>query len=54
MFDRGVFTNATVPPAVEPGRALIRTTCMATHEDRHLVAAIEAIQQAGKELGLIN
>jgi len=53
LFDLGVFTNAAVAPAVEPDRALIRTSCMATHTDEHLAAAIEVVQQAGKELGLI-
>ena len=54
LFDLGVFTNAAVAPAVEPDRALIRTSYMATHTDSHLTAAIEIVGQAGRELGLIS
>ncbi len=53
MFDRGVFTNAAVPPSVEPGRALIRTSYMATHTDEHLDRALEIIEDAGRSVGLI-
>lgn len=53
LFDLGVFTNAAVSPAVEPDRALIRTSYMATHTDEHLTTAIEVAQRAGKELGII-
>jgi 7-keto-8-aminopelargonate synthetase-like enzyme len=43
-----------VSPAVETGHALIRTSYMASHEDSHLSRAIEIVQQAGRDLGLIN
>ena len=53
IFDSGVFTNAAFAPAVEPDRALLRTSYMATHEPRHLDQALSVFEQAGKEFGLI-
>lgn len=53
IFDSGVFVNAAVAPAVEPDRALLRTSYMATHEPRHLDRALEVFERAGKEFGLI-
>jgi 8-amino-7-oxononanoate synthase len=49
----GVFVNAVVSPATPPGRALIRTSYMATHTRQHLTRALEAFQKVGRELGLI-
>jgi 7-keto-8-aminopelargonate synthetase-like enzyme len=53
IFDAGVFANAAVAPAVEPHRALLRTSYMATHDAGHLDRALTVFQQAGKEFGLI-
>ena len=53
IFDSGVFVNAAVAPAVEPDRALLRTSYMATHEPRHLDQALSVFERAGKEFGLI-
>jgi 8-amino-7-oxononanoate synthase len=53
LFDNGVFVNAAVPPAVEPGHALLRTSCMATHEPRHVDQALEAIYRVGRELQVV-
>src|SRR5437773_6145086 len=33
ILDRGVFVNAIIVPAVQPGRDLLRTSFMATHEE---------------------
>lgn len=52
LLDLGVFTNAAVSPAVDPGHGLIRTSYMSTHEDHHLVEAMEIIARAAKEFGL--
>jgi len=43
LFDAGVYTNVAIHPAVPPGGALLRTSLMATHERRHLDAALETI-----------
>jgi len=53
LQDRGVFVNPVISPATPPGRALIRTSFMATHRKNHLDKALEAIEVVGRELGLI-
>jgi 8-amino-7-oxononanoate synthase len=53
LEDEGVFVNAVVSPASPPGRALIRTSYMATHTKEHLTRALEAFHKVGKELGLV-
>jgi len=54
LQDSGVFVNPVISPATPPGRALIRTSYMATHRREHLEKALEAFRQVGKELGLIS
>jgi len=49
----GVFANVAVSPAVPNGRALIRTSYMATHTDEHLDIVSTAFKKVGKALGLI-
>jgi 8-amino-7-oxononanoate synthase len=44
LFERGVYTNVAIHPAVPPGGALLRTSLMATHETEHLDAALETIR----------
>ncbi|MBM3334648.1 aminotransferase class I/II-fold pyridoxal phosphate-dependent enzyme [Candidatus Sumerlaeota bacterium] len=53
LQDEGLFVNPVVPPAVPPGRALIRIAVMATHTDDHLDFALEKLTKAGKMLHLI-
>jgi 8-amino-7-oxononanoate synthase len=53
LEDEGVFVNAVVSPASPPGRALIRTSYMATHTRAHLTRALEAFHKVGRELGLV-
>ena len=53
LQDEGVFVNPVVPPAVPPGRALIRTSYMATHTRDHLDLALEALAKIGRRRGLI-
>jgi len=36
LSEAGVFANPVIPPAVEPGHALLRTSYMATHTDAQL------------------
>ncbi len=54
LQEEGVFANVAVSPAVPPGRALIRTSYMATHTDEHLDIVCEAFRKVGKALGLID
>jgi 7-keto-8-aminopelargonate synthetase-like enzyme len=53
LHDEGVFVNPVPGLSVEPGNALIRISLMATHEQRHLDAALEKIEKVGRQLGLI-
>jgi 8-amino-7-oxononanoate synthase len=53
LQDEGVFVNPVVAPAVPPGRSMIRTSYMATHEREHLDRALGALRKVGRELGLI-
>jgi 8-amino-7-oxononanoate synthase len=52
VLDRGVFVNAIVVPAVQPGRDLLRTTYMATHEDAQLDTILRVVDEVRQEVGL--
>jgi 8-amino-7-oxononanoate synthase len=53
LQEEGVFANVAVTPAVPAGKALIRTSYMATHTDEHLDIVLQAFEKVGKKLGLI-
>jgi len=53
LFDEGVFVNVFISPGVPPGRQMMRTSYMATHEDEHLDKILDIFQRTGKKLGLI-
>ncbi len=53
LFEKGVYTNAVVSPAVAPERSLIRTAIMATHSDRDLDRVLGAFKEVGQDLRLI-
>jgi 8-amino-7-oxononanoate synthase len=53
LFDHGVFTNPVIPPAVPEGSSRIRTSVMASHTDAQIDLALERIERAGKQVGLI-
>lgn len=53
LFDAGVFTSPILHPAVPPGSALIRTSCMATHTRAQLDRVLDAFAHAGQVLQLI-
>jgi 7-keto-8-aminopelargonate synthetase-like enzyme len=54
LQEEGVFANPVVSPAVSEGRALIRTSYMATHTRDHLDRALEAFAKVGREMGVIS
>jgi 8-amino-7-oxononanoate synthase len=54
LEQEGVFVNAVVSPGSPPGRALIRTSYMATHTKEHLTRALEKFHKVGRELGLVS
>jgi 8-amino-7-oxononanoate synthase len=53
LQQRGVFVNPVVAPAVPEGRALLRTSYMATHTRDQLDRALEIIRAVGREMGVI-
>ncbi len=53
LQEEGVFANPVVSPGVPEGRALMRTSYMATHTRDHLDRALEAFAKVGRELGVI-
>lgn len=53
LYELGIFANVSVRSAVPEGRALIRTSYMATHTDAHIDEVLKAFQIAGRKLGVI-
>jgi 8-amino-7-oxononanoate synthase len=53
LQEEGVFANVAVSPAVPEGKALIRTSYMATHTEEQLDRVLSAFEKVGKILGLI-
>ena len=53
LFEAGVFTSPILSPAVPPGMAMLRTSCMATHTRRHLERALDIFELVGHQTGLI-
>jgi len=53
LQEEGVFANVAVSPAVPNGRALIRTSYMATHTEEQLDKVLMAFEKVGKRMGLI-
>ncbi|OGF57214.1 MAG: 8-amino-7-oxononanoate synthase [Candidatus Fraserbacteria bacterium RBG_16_55_9] len=53
LFESGVYANVVLPPAVPKGRALLRTSYMATHTEKQLDFALGVFENVGKECNLI-
>lgn len=53
LFEEGVFVNVAIPPAVPTGKALLRTSYMATHTEAQLDRVLEIFEKVGREVGLI-
>ncbi len=53
LFDNGIFVNPVVSPAVPSGKALLRTSYMATHTKDELHQVLEIFSQIGSQLGII-
>ncbi|HEY2775150.1 MAG TPA: pyridoxal phosphate-dependent aminotransferase family protein [Candidatus Binatia bacterium] len=53
LHDEGVFANPVVSPAVAEGRAMIRTSYMATHKREHLDRALVALEKVGRRHGVL-
>ena len=53
LYDEGIFVNVFISPGVPPGRQMMRTSYMSSHEDEHLDFIIDTFKKVGTELGLI-
>lgn len=53
LQNEGIFVNVAVTPAVPDGKALIRTSYMATHTEEQLYRVLMAFEKVGKAMGLI-
>jgi 8-amino-7-oxononanoate synthase len=53
LHEMGIFVNCVLTPGTAPGRALIRTSLMATHRREQLARALEAFHKVGRELELV-
>jgi 7-keto-8-aminopelargonate synthetase-like enzyme len=53
LTEKGIFANAIITPAVQPGQALIRTSYTANHTDEQLDRVLSAFQTIGRKVGLI-
>ncbi|MFL5318836.1 MAG: aminotransferase class I/II-fold pyridoxal phosphate-dependent enzyme [Myxococcaceae bacterium] len=53
LYEAGIFTNPVIPPAVEPGHALLRTSYQATHTDAQLDRVLETFEKLGRKFGII-
>ncbi len=53
LFDAGIYVNVAIPPAVPTGKALLRTSYMATHTDEQMDRVLDAFAAVGRAQGLI-
>ncbi|RPJ08060.1 MAG: aminotransferase class I/II-fold pyridoxal phosphate-dependent enzyme, partial [Spirochaetaceae bacterium] len=53
LFEEGVYTNVVVSPAVPAGMQLLRTSYIATTQNKQLDIILEKFEKVGRELGLI-
>jgi len=53
-FEKGLYTNAVIAPAVAPDQCLLRTSYMATHTNEQIDRALGILGEVGRELGLIH
>ena len=54
LFDAGVFVNAFISPGVPNGMQMLRTSYMASHEEKHLDKILETFGKIGKKLNIIS
>ncbi len=53
LFERGIYTNPVISPAVPAGKDLIRTSYMATHTDEELDRVLEVFEGVRDILGAV-
>lgn len=53
LFENGLFANPVISPATPPGRALIRTSYMATHTDEDISIVLDVFARCAKAFGIV-
>ena len=53
LFEKGVFVNPVISPAVPQGMQLLRTSYMASQTDKQIDKVLEIFFEVGKTLGII-
>jgi 7-keto-8-aminopelargonate synthetase-like enzyme len=53
LITNGIFTNPVISPATPPGRALIRTSYMATHTDEDIEIVLDVFDRCSQEFELV-
>jgi 8-amino-7-oxononanoate synthase len=53
LRESGVFANPVISPATPPGRALIRTSYMATHTDDDINTVLDVFSRCAEQFGLV-
>jgi len=53
LLEHGVYTNPVIYPAVPVGKAMLRTSCMATHTEDQIEQALEQFRTVARKQGLI-
>ena len=54
LLENGVYTNPVTYPAVPIGKAMLRTSCMATHTSEQIEQALEQFRTVGRKQGLVS
>jgi 8-amino-7-oxononanoate synthase len=52
LLKAGIYTNASIYPAVPQGAAILRTSCMATHEPEQIKKAVATLAELGNQFGI--
>ncbi len=52
LYEEGIFANPVISPATPPGRALIRTSYMATHTDEDIEKILDVFRRSAEKFEL--
>jgi 8-amino-7-oxononanoate synthase len=52
LYQRGIYTNVVLPPAVPEGSCRLRTSYIATHTDEQLDFVLEQFEEVGQKMAL--